>query len=228
LIKGIIFDLYDTLIHLDPKHYDFMKRKFSKMVGAPHDRVRTIWRKYINRRMTGEIPTIADMIRILLDELNIDHDEKKLDELVEMETRTLIESVRFYPGVDRMLENFRNQGYQLTLLSNTSHNSMNIIKMLPWKSNFHHVILSHKIGIIKPDPRIYLIALARMELKPEECIFVGDGGSMELDGARLVGLTTVKVVQENQNQSFKRSGNPDYQIDTIIKLTELLDKLNKT
>lgn len=43
----------------------------------------------------------------------------------------------------------------------------------------------------KPEPQIYKIAMEKMNCKPEECIFVGDGGSDELKGAKEAGMKTV-------------------------------------
>jgi putative hydrolase of the HAD superfamily len=47
--------------------------------------------------------------------------------------------------------------------------------------------------MVKPEPEIYEHALRKLGLDPSVCIFVGDGGSNELEGARAAGLRTVFV-----------------------------------
>lgn len=41
---------------------------------------------------------------------------------------------------------------------------------------------------MKPDPAIYLLACRRLGVAPEDCVFVGDGGDRELEGAAAVGM----------------------------------------
>ncbi len=53
----------------------------------------------------------------------------------------------------------------------------------------------YKLGVRKPDPRIYQHALAAIGVRPEDAIFVGDGGSDEHRGARAVGMRTVLVTR---------------------------------
>ena len=45
--------------------------------------------------------------------------------------------------------------------------------------------------MLKPDPRIYQQVLQALGVSPEDTIFVGDGGSNELAGARRAGLTAL-------------------------------------
>ena len=41
---------------------------------------------------------------------------------------------------------------------------------------------------------MYLTACERLRVEPEECLYVGDGGSRELTGAAAVGMTAVRLV----------------------------------
>ena len=47
-------------------------------------------------------------------------------------------------------------------------------------------IYSVRLGVCKPDPRIYLAACRELDVSPSECLYVGDGGSHELTGAALL------------------------------------------
>ncbi|TNE33675.1 MAG: HAD family hydrolase [Alphaproteobacteria bacterium] len=62
---------------------------------------------------------------------------------------------------------------------------------------FQEVIESSKIGLRKPDPRIYEYACERMGVSPEEVIYLDDLG-INLKPAAAMGMTTIKVVSENQ------------------------------
>ena len=78
------------------------------------------------------------------------------------------------------------------------------------------------ISCTKPDPAIYRDCLARMQVRPEHALFVGDGGSDELRGARDVGLTTVFVTgmvpELDQSEFAYRKGVAEYTIDSLERL----------
>lgn len=57
---------------------------------------------------------------------------------------------------------------------------------------FDELIESSKIGIRKPDPRIYLMMCERLKVKPEACVYLDDLG-VNLKPARAMGMTTIKV-----------------------------------
>lgn len=57
---------------------------------------------------------------------------------------------------------------------------------------FDVVIESAKIGIRKPDPRIYLMMCERLGVAPDTCVFLDDLGG-NLKPARALGMTTIKV-----------------------------------
>jgi putative hydrolase of the HAD superfamily len=67
----------------------------------------------------------------------------------------------------------------------------NVMKM------FDHVLESSKIGIRKPDPRIYALMCEALMVDPSACIYLDDLG-INLKPARQMGMTTIKVTSEAQ------------------------------
>lgn len=57
---------------------------------------------------------------------------------------------------------------------------------------FHAVVESSKIGIRKPDPRIYHLMCEKLAVQPAACVFLDDLGP-NLKPARALGMTTIKV-----------------------------------
>jgi len=62
---------------------------------------------------------------------------------------------------------------------------------------FDHVIESAKIGLRKPDPRIYRMMVDTLGVKPSACVYLDDLG-VNLKPARELGMTTIKVVDASQ------------------------------
>jgi len=57
---------------------------------------------------------------------------------------------------------------------------------------FHHVVESKRVGIRKPDPKIYLMACAALGVSPVDAVYLDDLG-VNLKPARELGMTTIKV-----------------------------------
>ncbi|HLZ03960.1 MAG TPA: HAD-IA family hydrolase [Bradyrhizobium sp.] len=57
---------------------------------------------------------------------------------------------------------------------------------------FDHVIESAKIGLRKPDPRIYRMMIDALKVDPTKCVYLDDIG-VNLKPAREMGMTTIKV-----------------------------------
>jgi putative hydrolase of the HAD superfamily len=62
---------------------------------------------------------------------------------------------------------------------------------------FDHVIESAKIGLRKPDPRIYEMMVETLGVNPKNCIYLDDLG-INLKPARAMGMTTIKVASGAQ------------------------------
>jgi len=62
---------------------------------------------------------------------------------------------------------------------------------------FDHVIESARIGLRKPDPRIYLMMIDALKVDPAKCVYLDDLG-VNLKPAREMGMTTIKVVNAPQ------------------------------
>lgn len=60
---------------------------------------------------------------------------------------------------------------------------------------FDHVIESSKLGIRKPDPRIYALMCEALDVEPSACVYMDDLG-INLKPARAMGMTTIKVESE--------------------------------
>ena len=62
---------------------------------------------------------------------------------------------------------------------------------------FDHVIESAKIGLRKPDPRIYQLMVETLKVDPKKCVYLDDLG-VNLKPAREMGMTTIKVANGAQ------------------------------
>ncbi|WP_181782561.1 HAD-IA family hydrolase [Pseudonocardia pini] len=64
-------------------------------------------------------------------------------------------------------------------------------------ARFDHVVESSKVGVRKPDPRIYEMACAALGVRPEECVYLDDLG-INCKPAAALGMRAIKVTGEDQ------------------------------
>ncbi len=63
---------------------------------------------------------------------------------------------------------------------------------------FDVIIDSHIVGVAKPDPRIFQIALERLGVGPDEVKFTGDIYSIDVEGARAAGIEARLIDQHER------------------------------
>ena len=104
------------------------------------------------------------------------------------------ESIRteFFAGdvVDRkIVEYLRSlkQHYHVGLISNAWPDLRDYIISLKFEDAFHHMIISGEVGVMKPEARIYQIALEQAGVSPNEAVFVDDFYE-NIEGCRAVGM----------------------------------------
>ena len=86
------------------------------------------------------------------------------------------------------IDRLRAGGYHLGLLSNASDIARKVFtETYAVLSHFDSVTISCEEGVMKPDPRIYQVALERAGARPEEAVFVDDVAA-NIEGARRVGM----------------------------------------
>jgi putative hydrolase of the HAD superfamily len=99
------------------------------------------------------------------------------------------------PEMVRAIETIRARGVKTAALTNnwTDESARSTPNGLHELLPFDVVIESAREGLRKPDPRIYALALARLDVLASEAVFLDDLG-VNLKPARAMGMTTIKVV----------------------------------
>ncbi len=84
-------------------------------------------------------------------------------------------------------------------------------------------VMSSAEGIMKPDPRLFQIALKKLAVKPKDCLYVADGMGQELVTAGKLGMTAVKI--DVPHDSDYEHDRETWQGITITSLKEVLNLL---
>lgn len=100
---------------------------------------------------------------------------------------------RVLPETPLYLEKLRGQGYYLGVISNSIGTMEEQLIHLGLARYFHTVLDSAVVGVEKPHPEIFRLALHRAGVSPAESLFVGDTYATDMGGAQLAGLHGVLI-----------------------------------
>lgn len=120
-----------------------------------------------------------------------------------------------------ILTTLRRYGIRLGIVSNgTTEEQREQLAFLGIIEFFDPILISQEVGIRKPEPRIFLLAKEKWNLKSTEILVVGDRGDWEIVGAKNAGMQSALTTQfVDRRDTIPPDVQPDY---IIKKLDELL------
>jgi putative hydrolase of the HAD superfamily len=89
---------------------------------------------------------------------------------------------------EETLEELARRGYRLAVISNADGRVEALLEEVGLRRHFEFVIDSGAVGVEKPDPRIFRMALDRLGVEPHQAAYVGDVYEIDVAGARAAGL----------------------------------------
>jgi putative hydrolase of the HAD superfamily len=92
------------------------------------------------------------------------------------------------PEAEAALALARDAGLFLGVISNSNGTVRALLGALGLARHLDVVVDSFEVGVEKPDPRIFALALARAGVEPAEAVYVGDLYSVDVRGARAAGV----------------------------------------
>lgn len=225
MIKAIFFDLFFTLI---TPTYDENANEYS-LLGIPMEK----WEEYAEEasiyeeRALGQVENEQEIIERIVARIPFEVSNEQKKELLCLREkrmrRALTEVPNHFLGT---LKRIHDKGIKAGIISNAD-----LIDKKYWNESalrpfFDDAVFSCDVGILKPDPLIYNLAMERLGVLPQECVFVGDGGSNELFGARRVGMKTIlSEVLDVKNEKKRRQimKDADYCISEFQEILKCLD-----
>jgi len=106
---------------------------------------------------------------------------------------------RLYPETMEALQDARNCGYKLGIISNNNDDLLKQLKWLEISEYFDSITYSQEARANKPEPAIFQLALKRAECSPNEAVHVGDNYEKDVLGARKMGITPILVDRDDRH-----------------------------
>ena len=121
-----------------------------------------------------------------------DIDSKKIKAVVFDYGGVIFKSMHWHKDMFVLAKDLRANGYKTAILSNMITPLAWLTHKFPTTSYFSPVVISADVGHSKPRPEIYNILLDRINLKPEQCLFIDDRPE-NIATARQLGIQVMQV-----------------------------------
>jgi 2-haloacid dehalogenase len=218
-IQACVFDAYGTLFDV---HSAIGRHR--ERLGEIADQVSNVWRiKQLEYTwLRSLMRTHADFWQVTVDALDYAFDSFGLnDRQLRNDLLDAYMRLSCYPEVPETLGRLKRGGMRTAILSN---GSPEMLEAAVTGNDLHHLvdrILSvEDVGIYKPDPRVYQLAVDRLELGKADIAFQSSN-SWDIAGAAAFGFNTVWVNRFGQRRERLPSG-PAVEINNLAELPPLV------
>jgi len=227
-IKSVCFDLDGTL-------YDFQEvmrhslritlAELTRRIPQCGERLSVDEMIQIRDRTAQELKgriTNLEEVRLVSFKRTLDYcgiDDELAEELNQLYLKHRFEDVVLFDDVLPTLERLKGR-YVLGALSNGN----SYPQKLGLESYFQFIILAQEVGMGKPDPGIFHLAVEKAGCLPNELLYVGDSQEEDILGAKRAGIRVAWFNRTNA-QLQTNIPHPDYEISKLSMLLQILDAL---
>jgi putative hydrolase of the HAD superfamily len=225
--EAVIFDLFGTLVDkISLRLYRDTLTKMASTISLSPDDFIKLWFDTQNERGLGIYQNLEDNIAYICHKLaqRVEDTRIKLAAQINSESTTRLMQSR--PYATEVLSHLKSNGYKTGLVSDCSNSIPKTFNNMPFAPLLDVTVFSCLVGVQKPDPRIYQLAIEQLAVKPEDCLYIGDGDDHELTGALQVGMHPVLILNpdEDRNDVHRMDFEADeWQGPVISSLQEVLN-----
>ncbi|BCJ43034.1 hypothetical protein GCM10010168_02230 [Actinoplanes ianthinogenes] len=224
--RAVVFDFFGTLtrsVQRGPQH-----AAIARALGADPDAVLGVLDRTFRARACGRYGSAEATLRWVIEQAGARPAPAAIRAAMPARVDALRADTQLRPDAVSALTAIRHRGVRTALISDCTHELPAFLPGLPVAPLLDAQIFSVELGVCKPDPRIYLAACERLGVAPEDCLYVGDGGSHELTGAAAVGMTPVRLAAHDLANHLVFDADTNFAGRTVRSLTEVLTLLDHT
>ena len=191
-VRAVLLDLYDTLAWTEWKT---MRLELEERLGLERRALLGAFDLSRPLRSTGAFGSAEGDLAAILEAAGVTPEPELVRELTTRTTEFLETGVSLWEDSVPVMRELRRRGLPLAIVSNCDHSTRGVVERLGLYDEADAVVLSFEIGAAKPSPEIYRAALDRLNVEPENALFVDDQAPY-CDGAAALGIQTVLIVRD--------------------------------
>lgn len=221
-VTGVVFDFYGTLAPgTSASERDIARARVARAIGCDPRRYAAAVRESFNERARGVTGDPYETVRWLAARCGVDitDDVARGGHAVHLEAEKAF--MRPRPETLEVLRNLKARGLRIGVLSDCTHELAMSWAELPYAAHIDAALFSVDTGVRKPDSWAYATVCERIGARPPYCLYVGDGGSNELTGARRAGLRAIQLRGPEFATSHTYGAEQNWDGDVITDLREI-------
>jgi len=186
----IIFDLFGTLVSGNAWHnHETVVQKMALLLGAPVGSFVELFEGETRKdREIGVFTSIEDNIAFICNKLGITASSDLINQAALQRYEFTEQALDLRADTINTLVYLHEHGYKIGLISDCSPDVPPLWLKTPMAKYITEPIFSSNVGVKKPSPKIYELAIEKYQAIPSQFLYVGDGGSYELTGAKKMGM----------------------------------------
>lgn len=215
-IKTVIFDLDGTLLNREASVKLFIDKQYDRLYEVLGHIPKEIYiKRFIELDNHGYIWK-DKVYKQLVDEFNLVN--MTWEELLEDYLTEFKHSCVSFPNLMEMLEELKHNNFRLGMITNgMGQFQMDNIIALGIEKYFDVILVSEWEGIKKPNPKIFIDALEKLQAKASDTIYVGDHPDNDVKASKDVGMTSVW-----KRNSHWDDVEADFIIDDLLEILEII------
>ena len=163
----------------------------------------------------------------LLRELLPETTDEQIDAFVDAEHDAWAPAFQTLGAAQALLEALRSRGIKTGVILNSWPDPGRVlrgdIERAGLTGLLDTIVISSEVGMRKPDPGIFQLALDELGVEPHDAMFVGDRLETDVQGAANVGMTTVQALWFNADDT--PSIEPDFMAFTPMDVLNAVRRL---
>jgi putative hydrolase of the HAD superfamily len=201
--QAVLFDLFGTLTPCYPLDgVRLVIRAMAEDLALSPERFEEAWSATFDHRQRALFSSVEQNLSAVLAMLGETRDAAHIAAAAERRLQFEATTIRPRQGVCETLGRLRSAGVRIGLISNCSLETPLVWPNASIRSAIDAAIFSCEAGCAKPDRQIYQQAMRSLDVGPSDCLFVGDGSSDELAGARACGIEAVLMRGDDDDDTF--------------------------
>ena len=223
--RAVLFDFFGTLtrsVRRGPQH-----AAIARKLGCDPEMVRTVLDRTFHSRARGAFGSAESTLRWVTEQAGGRPYRSLVRAVVPARVRALRADTRLRPDAVAALTAIKSRGLRTGVISDCTHELPAFLPTLAVAPLLDARVFSVELGVCKPDPAIYLAASHQLGVDPEDCVYVGDGGSRELSGAAAVGMTAVRLDAPDLADHLVFDKDAGFTGPSVTTLTEVLPLIDR-
>ena len=219
-VEAVIFDLDGTLIDSIDIYFSIVEKTLERLNLPAISRSR-ILAAAESEDFKWELVLPQDVLT---------SKEKIVDEawavIKEIAPQMFSDNLDLIPGADCIVENLSSNGLKIGLVTSTQRKYLET-KMQPLKNGgvdtlFEAIITSDDVEKRKPAPDPLLACAQQLDMKPENCVYIGDT-TTDIKAGKAAGMRTIGVLTGFDEYEALETEKPDAIIKDVQNLLKVIE-----